>query len=31
MEKYHKTDIAPVENENERGDTYQAVNPQIDF
>lgn len=31
MEKYHKTDIAPVENENERDDTYQAVNPQIDF
>ena len=31
MEKYHKTDIAPVDNENERDDTYQAVNPQIDF
>lgn len=31
MEKYHKTDIAPVENENERDDTYQAGNPQIDF
>ena len=31
MEKYHKTDIAPVENENERDDTYQAINPQIDF
>ena len=31
MEKYHKTDIAHVENENERDDTYQAVNPQIDF
>ena len=31
MEKYHKTDIAPVENENERDETYQAVNPQIDF
>ena len=31
MEKYHKTDIAPVEQENERDDTYQAVNPQIDF
>ena len=30
MEKYHKTDIAPVENENERGETYQASNPQID-
>ena len=31
MEKYHKTDIAPVENENERDETYQAVNPQIDI
>ncbi len=31
MEKYHKTDIAPVENENERDETYQAVNPQMDF
>ena len=31
MEKYHKTDIAPVEQENEREETYQAVNPQIDF
>ena len=31
MEKYHKTDIAPVENENERDETYQAVNPQINF
>ena len=31
MEKYHKTDIAPVEQENERDDTYQAVNSQIDF
>ena len=31
MEKYHKTDIAPVENENERDETYQAINPQIDF
>ena len=31
MEKYHKTDIAPVENENERDETYQASNPQIDF
>ena len=30
MEKYHKTDIAPVEQENERDETYQAVNPQID-
>ena len=31
MEKYHKTDIAPVENENERDETYPASNPQIDF
>ena len=31
MEKYHKTDIAPVEQENERDETYQASNPQIDF
>ena len=31
MEKYHKTDIAPVEHENERDETYQASNPQIDF
>ena len=31
MKKYHKTDIAPVEQENERDETYQAVNPQIDF
>lgn len=30
MEKYHKTDIAPVEQENERDETYQANNPQID-
>ncbi len=30
MEKYHKTDIAPVEQENERDETYRAVNPQID-
>ena len=30
MEKYHKTDIAPVEQENERDETYQASNPQID-
>ena len=30
MEKYHKTDIAPIENENERDETYQASNPQID-
>ena len=31
MEKYHKTDIAPVEQENERDENYQADNPQIDF
>ena len=31
MEKYHKTDITPVEQENERDETYQADNPQIDF
>ncbi len=30
MKKYHKTDIAPVEQENERDETYQASNPQID-
>ena len=30
MEKYHKTDIAPVEQENERDETYFANNPQID-
>ena len=30
MEKYHKTDIAPVEQENERDEAYQANNPQID-
>ena len=30
MEKYHKTDIAPVEQENERDENYQADNPQID-
>ena len=30
MEKYHKTDIAPVEQENERDEAYQASNPQID-
>ena len=31
MEKYHKTDIAPVENENERDEDCHASNPQIDF
>ena len=30
MEKYHKTDIAPVEQENERDENYRANNPQID-
>lgn len=30
MKKYHKTDIAPVEQENERDETYRASNPQID-
>ena len=30
MKKYHKTDIAPVEQENERDETYRAINPQID-
>ena len=30
MKKYHKTDIASVERENERDETYRASNPQID-
>ena len=30
MKKHHKTDIAPVERENERDETYRASNPQID-
>ena len=30
MEKYHKTDISPVEKENERDETYEAQNPHID-
>lgn len=30
MEKYHKADIAPVEQENERDENYLANNPQID-
>ena len=30
MEKYHKTDIAPIEQENERDENYLAYNPQID-
>lgn len=30
MEKYHKNEISPVEKENERDETYEAGNPQID-
>ncbi len=30
MEKYHKNDVAPIEGENERDETYEASNPQID-
>ena len=30
MEKYKRQDVAPVEKENERGETYEASNPQID-
>ena len=30
MEKYHKTDIIGVEQENERDENYRADNPQID-
>lgn len=30
MEKYHRTDVSPVEQENERDETYKADNPQID-
>ncbi len=30
MEKYHKQDVAPIENENERDESYEASNPQID-
>ena len=30
MEKYHKTDICLIEKENERDETYEASNPQID-
>ena len=30
MEKYNKTDIAPIEKENERDENYEAKNPQID-
>ena len=30
MEKYHKQDVAPIENENERDENYEATNQQID-
>ena len=30
MEKYHKQDVAPIEQENERDENYEAANPQID-
>ena len=30
MEKYHKQDVAPIEQENERDENYDASNPQID-
>ena len=30
MDKYHKTDICPIEKENERNENYKANNPQID-
>ena len=30
MEKYHKQDVAPIEQENERDENYEASNPQID-
>lgn len=30
MEKYHKTDICPIEKENERDENYKTDNPQID-
>lgn len=30
MEKYHKTDICPVEKENERDENYESSSPQID-
>ena len=29
MEKYHKQDVAPIENENERDENYKSDNPQI--
>lgn len=30
MEKYHKSDVCPIEKENERDENYKADNPQID-
>lgn len=30
MEKYKRQEVSPVEDENERDETYQASNPQID-
>ena len=30
MEKYHKQEVLPVEGENERDETFEADNPQID-
>ena len=29
MEEYHKQDVAPIEKENERDETYKSDNPQI--
>lgn len=31
MEKYHKQEVSPVEEENERDGTFEADNPQIDI
>ena len=30
MEKYHKQEVSPIEEENERDETFEADNPQID-
>ena len=30
MEKYHKQEVSPVEEENERDETFEVDNPQID-
>ncbi len=30
MEKYKRQDVTPVEKENERDESYQGSNPQID-